>query len=356
MRRSAGVPMAQLAHIVAVAARTPVGLRAAPTAAAVRASVCRLQEHPFFVDAWGEPVACGRDARLDPAMSGARRLGALARGAFDELASKLATAPHPTNVPVLIALPEPRPGHDATEDAGLQSLLASERITGLAKTTIRCVGRGHAGAFLGLEQALAMISGGVSELCIVGGVDSYLEGNTLDWLEENRRLACPKARGGFPPGEAAAFLVLASPGLRRQYRLPSLGVLRAVGRANEPRAADPTQELQGLGFAAAFSQLASAVPNAAFEDVYCDINGERSRTTDLAFAVLRKPELFPAGNQILSFADRFGDIGAATAALHCVLAVEGWRNQWSQVRAAMVCGASWSGDRGAALLEQGQAN
>jgi 3-oxoacyl-[acyl-carrier-protein] synthase I len=78
------------AHIVALAARTPVGLRAESTAAAVRARVSRIGDHPIFVDASGEPVRCGRDSLLDPALMGADRLVALARTALREAAEKLA--------------------------------------------------------------------------------------------------------------------------------------------------------------------------------------------------------------------------------------------------------------------------
>ena len=48
--------MSDSVHIVAVGARTPLGLTAESSAAAVRAGIRRLTHHPLFVDRMAEPV------------------------------------------------------------------------------------------------------------------------------------------------------------------------------------------------------------------------------------------------------------------------------------------------------------
>ena len=54
--------MTQGAHIVATAVRCAVGLTAESAAAAIRAGISRVAEHPFMVDAAGEKLLCARDA------------------------------------------------------------------------------------------------------------------------------------------------------------------------------------------------------------------------------------------------------------------------------------------------------
>jgi 3-oxoacyl-[acyl-carrier-protein] synthase-1 len=88
-------------------------------------------------------------------------------------------------------------------------------------------------------------------------------------------------------------------------------------------------------------------------DVYCDINGERSRTDDWGFAALRTGSLFRDPTAYRATASQLGDVGAAAAPLNCVLAIQAWRRAYAHGRNAIIWGASWRGLRGAAVLEQG---
>src|SRR6187200_3096675 len=60
--------------IVALGARTPVGLQAESSAAAVHAGVSRIAEHPRFRDWSGKPLRCARDALIAPGLSGVKRI------------------------------------------------------------------------------------------------------------------------------------------------------------------------------------------------------------------------------------------------------------------------------------------
>lgn len=340
-------------QILALAARTPVGLRAEPTAAAIRAAISRLTSHPVFVDASGEPITCGCDARLPRATPVAERMEGLAVAALQELMEKLALpSGGPAQVPVLLSLPEPRPGFDAGAGAALIRSLAA-RLASLG-LVIEAVGSGHAGVADAAARAVSRIEQRRgSELVIVGGVDSYIDGYTLDWLEESRRLACLLGRGGFPPGEGAAFIALASDGLRRQLRLPSLAVLRAVACANEQRSDDSDVGLLGEGLTVSVQGVASELRGVErFEDSYCDINGERTRTDDYGFALLRTGQLFRDTSSYVTPVASVGDQGAATMALGCVLAARSWARGYATGDRALVLGASWGGLRGAILLQR----
>ena len=54
--------MENVIQIVAVGSRTPLGLRSAPAAAAVRAGTTALDEHPFMVDSVGDPMPGALDS------------------------------------------------------------------------------------------------------------------------------------------------------------------------------------------------------------------------------------------------------------------------------------------------------
>src|SRR5262245_58634152 len=94
-------------ELVAVAARTPVGLTAESSAAAVRGGISRLREFPFV--GWnGDPVVVARDARLASELKGRARLVPMVESVLVELAGKVPLATSPCHV--LLALPEARPG------------------------------------------------------------------------------------------------------------------------------------------------------------------------------------------------------------------------------------------------------
>ncbi|MEQ9324980.1 MAG: hypothetical protein RIF41_37780, partial [Polyangiaceae bacterium] len=74
--------MKPLASILAVGARTPLGLDACQTGMLFRAGYATMDEAPLGLD--GEPVTVSRTAAIDEALTGADRLLALAEPALDE--------------------------------------------------------------------------------------------------------------------------------------------------------------------------------------------------------------------------------------------------------------------------------
>jgi 3-oxoacyl-[acyl-carrier-protein] synthase-1 len=343
-------------HIVALAARTPVGLTAEGSAAAVRAGISRLREHPFIVDAMGERLRCASDAMLDPLLMGTDRMSALATAALSELLSKLRLGARAKALTLLLALPEARPGFGVADAARLQRDLTHEARPDRVEVRAERSGEGHAGALHALERAVGRIAAGQDELCIVGGVESYLDADTLDWLEADRRLARAGTRAGFCPGEGACLVALASSSARKAAGLPSLGVVQAVACTREKR--DPTKGagLLGEALTAAVREVAAEriEQRAYVDDVYCDINGERPRVSDWGFALLRTASWFRDGSQYVMPVGSCGDLGAASAAFSLVLAVRAWQRGYAHGPRAVVWGASWQGLRGAALLERGE--
>jgi 3-oxoacyl-[acyl-carrier-protein] synthase-1 len=338
-------------HIVRVAARTPVGLSAAGTAAAIRARVSRLSFHPFMVDPAGNPLRCGRDGELPLDLLGTERLAALARGALEELFEVELTR---GTVPVLLALPEQRPGFDESRAAAVAWMVGQHKYEGVAELTVRPSAPGHAGALRGIAEAAAAIRAGQYQLCAVGGVDSYLDADALEWLDGQLLLARDGVRGGFPPGEAAAFVLLASDDARRALKLPSLARLAGAEHAQEKRTRDSDEGFLGEGLTQAIlgATRELKLPDEQISDIYCDMNGERMRTDDWSFAILRTQRALRDASSIITGAPEYGDIGAASGAVSAVLAIEAMQRGYAAGPRALLWGASWRGLRAACVLEK----
>lgn len=349
--------MTQPVHIVALAVRCAIGLRAESAAAAVRAGISRISEHPFFIDAMGDKVFCARDPQIDPTVAAPHRILFLIEAALQELVNKI--TPQRLSqlaVPLLIGLPEPRPGLQEQHTPWLQRGIAALSLSGLGAAKVELFRKGHASSLLALQAAAALAAEGLAGVCIAGGADTYLDEATMKWLDADLRLARTGVRGGFPPGEAAVLIAVANESVCRRLNLPSLGILRNVFCAQELRSATSTEGLLGEGLTEAVVQATNVlhVPRELVTDVYCDINGERSRAEDWGCTLLRESRRFVDGTAYVTSAGQCGDIGAASGALGCVLAVQAGRRKYARGPHALVWAESWGGLRGAALLQNGE--
>lgn len=337
-------------EIVAMGGRSPVGLRATASAAAVRAGINRFRELPF-VTLEGEPMIAATDGRLDARLEGAERLVSLGQSVLDELVRALGSStPFRGPLTVRIALPEPRPGLPEPDLSTTTSALTSHLRAQGMQPRIEPPTLGHAGVSTAIERALREAEQGVEALTLVLGVDSYYHPETWAWLEQDRRFG-PESRGGIVPGEGAGGLLLASPRLRQQLGLPCLARIGGVGLAHEPLGPDSETGSFGEGMTRAIrgALAGSTLPGDAVSTVYADITGERHRSEEWGFVAMRIPSAFTT----LAYeapADCWGDVGAASGALCATLAVQSWARGYARGPRALVLTASPSGPRGAILL------
>ncbi len=335
--------------IVAISARTPVGVYAESTAAAIRAGISRLRAHPFLVDAMGEPLSCGWDSRLDPDLDGVPRMAALARASFDELVSKLSPTMVPAQTPLILVLPERRPGLDTEDEAELLTEIRS--FTGTFRLELGP--RGHAGGVAAIQRAQELLALGVP-LVVILAVDSYLDPDTTRWLDAAGRLPGSVVRGAFPPGEAAAALALAGDPMQPGTDPGSTAFVRGIGVATERRSRDSDEGLLGEGLTQALRAAVAdlRLPDEAVDDLYGDINGERHRTDDWVFSMLRFPRVARRATDFRLSVDCIGDVGAATGPLACVLAVRAWARGYASGPRALIWAGSDSGLRAAVVLQR----
>ena len=337
-------------ELVATAARTPVGLSARASAAAVRAGVSRLREFAF-ASKTGVPFVLGTDALLDDAALGLTRLLAMLESVLaqvlDEVGEQLAALPETCNV--ALVLPEDRPGFTSDDvevlSAATRTQLARRGVAARITTDLR----GHAGGLAAIHRAAARKDAPVA---LVVGLDSHHHADTLLWLESQQRLAVPGLPAGFKPGEAAAALMLTTTTVRKSWRRRPLARVVGTGVAQEPRLRDSDTGSLGVALARAVGDAAVALslPDEAADVVYCDLNGERYRSEEWGFFALRCHRALrsldyhaPCGS--------WGDVGAAFGPLAAILAVEDFHHRRTPRARALIMAGSDAGQRSAVFLE-----
>lgn len=339
-------------YVAALGARTPVGLLAETSAAALRAGISRLQWLPTVLDPFGDPVRGAMDGRLDPALRGWQRLAALAASPLVEVGTKLTVSsgwPYP--IDVILALPESRPGWTPSDAACIAQALAGSTLPRLGSLRVTLGAQGHAGVLAGIHAAAQHIAAGALHLCIVGGVDSYFEPDTILWLQQNSQLAMEDIPIGFSPGEAAGFVALASADALRTLQVAPLAKVLGSCTTQEQCLIKTDAINLGKGLTAAVAGAAEGLPARAIETIYGDINGERYRSEEWGFVALALSVCSdPCAYEVPSAF--WGDVGAASGALFTTLSVAGWQRNYAAGPYALSWAGSEAGLRAAVVLQR----
>ncbi len=337
--------------IVGAGAMTAVGWTWRASAAAVRAGLSGIRAHPFVVDRKAEPIRVAPALDLETGPEGVERIEALAGAALAEAVAEASrSGVRVEGAALVLALPHPRPGLGS-----LQSL--ADRLSAGACRLVphRTLEGGHAAGLAALAEGNRTIARRDFEVCVVGAVDTHLCPDTLEWLDGRDKLHGPGRPWGLVPGEAAAFVVLASPRWAPRAASGPIGTVRAVAASLETRL-DPSGPPclgEGLSQAIADACAPALAAGRRVSDVYCDLNGERWRAAEYGFAVLKLGDVLENPSDFWSPADCWGDVGAASGTLLTVAALAAGRRGWARGDEAVVWCASESAERGAALFSCG---
>ena len=194
--------------IIQCGAQTPVGISAEMTAASIRAGITRILEHSEFEDEGWSPIKLGIAEYIEEYVEIDGRMVELLLPALEETLVPLIKNKIPQQtIPLLIGLPEKRPGLPLDIEP-----IISQPIYKLGKEVkydfqIEFLYEGHSSSLMALKNAQKMLLEGSCKFCIVGGVDSYVDEETIKWLEENKKLFCPNNTNGFIPGEGFIAVV-----------------------------------------------------------------------------------------------------------------------------------------------------
>jgi 3-oxoacyl-[acyl-carrier-protein] synthase-1 len=337
--------------VVGVGAATAVGETAETTAAAVRAAVPGFAEDPHMVDPQAEPCVVARATFVASDVTGTGRFLALAVPAALEAAAALrAVAPEARAMPAVVGLPAQRPGLPADLAPAVTARLKGLAAAGLTVTDVQVVATGHAAGLTALEEAGRRLRAGAS-FCLVGGVDSYIDPETMDWIVKNEQLHNPENAWGFIPGEAAGFCVLCTAPAAERFRLPVLARVLAAATAREENRIKTQTVCTGRGLTQAIRQALQGLPAGARVDyTLCDMNGEAYRADELGFTTPRVAERFVDAGDFGTPAACWGDVGAASGPLFVGLVTEAARKGYARGPHTLLWASSEGGERAAALL------
>jgi 3-oxoacyl-[acyl-carrier-protein] synthase I len=335
--------------LVSTGARTPLGRDAAASAAAYRAGINAAGDHPFLVDRSGDPMPAALDSELDADLAAPGRLCALASSALAEACEPLLGAGSYVELPLMLALPELRPGFSRRDGGSVCRHLQEMELGPVRISSLHVPVQGHAAGVAALAMGAAKVRTGEWPMCLVGGVDSYMQPETMEWLDDNRQLMGVVARSGFIPGEAAGFCLLANEDTCARRGLQALASVFPGGMAQEPMPIKGKEVSLGLGMTEA---VAAAMPEASclVDDVYCDQNGERYRGEEWGFVCLRLGGRFRNPTDYHAPADCWGDVGAASGTLFAMLACQAAQRRYAQGPLALLCAGSEGGLRSALVI------
>ena len=307
-----------------------------------------------MIDTAGEPMHVALTPWLDIATQGVARFEAFLLPAIEQALSPIDAAGDPDiRVALALGLPSPRPGLPADLEPQLRRSITSqfpERFDAIATFDA-----GHAAGLVAMRAALARLSAGAFEACVVAGVESYLMPASLAWLEEQDQFhGAGKLNNawGFVPGEGAGAVLVALDAAVESLRVEPLARILSVATAFEANRIKTQTVCVGEGLTAAFREaLAALPPGARVTDMFCDLNGEPYRADEFGFACLRTRGAFESVSDFVAPADCWGDVSAASAPLALTLATIAAVKAYAKGTYAFIWASSEGGERGAALLE-----
>ena len=339
--------------IVGVGALTSIGLNAPATAASARAGIAYFNEHPYMIDREGDPYILAMVPTLDTEIMGVDRYIRLALPAMKEALAPLAELGEAVgHIQAKIGVPEDRPGFprdlqvklsDEAEKLSIESYLIREK---------EIIAKGHSAGLMAFESASQEIIKRTCEFCLIGGVDSYIDPDTLDWLDDNEQVHMPSNAWGFIPGEAASFCLLCSQDTADKYNLPVKARLIAISTALEENRIKTETVCIGQGLTQAVRNcLKELSPDCRIDYTICDQNGEAYRADEFGFMLARLSEYFVDPSDYMAPADCWGDVGAASGPLFINLIIFAAEKGYSKGLHTLLWTSSEGGERTAAILE-----
>ncbi|MBI3560406.1 MAG: hypothetical protein HY080_01625 [Gammaproteobacteria bacterium] len=344
--------------ITAMGALTPVGATAEESCAAIAAGITRIEEHAYYECApedpeWDDtlPLYASDVPVIDPFVEGVERLLQLALPALTEVMGKAKLQRRDIeNCGLMLALPQADTASSALNvPANFIPTLCKQ--TGLATFKLwKATQAGHTGVFLLLQSAMQKLQAGEVEVCIVGGVDSYLLEERLDVLDAAWRIRSERTVDGFIPGEAAVMLLLETAAHAQARGVPILAILGEVGEGTEVETIHSKKNSTGEGLARAIETVMPRTA-AGVESVYCSLNGESYYGFEWGVVWTRLNESLQTMKTLVHPADCVGDVGAATGALLLACATSTFKKSKEKLRPVLLWTSGDSGHRMALTLQ-----
>lgn len=335
---------------VGCGAVTAVGFSAPQTCAAVRGGISGFRASRILLRRKRYATVVGANVPFDETSDTVADEHRLARMASDAIGECLEYAAlDPSTTAVFIGVREPL-GNPIDE---------ARRATLLARVATQCRARfhresslivgGNCSIAIGLDRAATLLAAGAVHACIVGGVDSYLTPQDIEWYDRFSRVKAPGNSRGFIPGEAAAFVAVATRGNGRGF-----ADILGVGMTQENRERIAVSDGYPTGHALT-SALAAAVDDAGIEEKavefrVTDLNGERYGAQDSILGSERFYRTIRPTMPMICPAASVGETGAAAGALGVLLASVAIAKGYAPGRLGMCEAASDGGLRSGVVV------
>ena len=363
--------------ILEVGLASSLGTHAIGACAAARAGIVRPSPLPGRialdpVTEKSEPLIGHPVSFLTRGFSGPGRVARLGGLALGDLLSRAALRPedmsqtavvlalgsgYHRNAAELIAdakaftdeLPPDAPEVAVTKE-GVRTLAVARmfEMAGLpAPAVVELVFDDHAGFGQALHRASMLLADRRVRRCLVGGIDSYCDPETLDVLDELALVKGPGNPVGIPPGEGAAFVLLersdASSTPTRRFEIANAAYLSGSSHLLSPT---------GLGG----RKLAEAVGNAleAAAGTPCGLsigthNGANWCAVEWGETALALPEWSKTGRHWWH-AISFGDTGAAAPAIATCMATQALTRGYAEGPKVLVWASGPTGSKTAFVV------
>ncbi len=182
-------------------------------------------------------------------------------------------------------------------------------------------------------------------------MDSYIDPDTLDWIEDNEQLHIPSNAWGFIPGEAAGFCLLCKEETAKRYQLPIRAQLLSIATAREENCIKTETVCIGEGLTSAVSKAVQILPEGVrVNQTFCDQNGEAYRADEFGFMLARLSKYFVDPSEFEAPADCWGDVGAASGVLFVNLVCAAAEKAYGHGPVSLLWASSEGGERSAALI------
>ncbi len=336
---------------------TSVGLSAAETATSVRAGISRFVETDFrdrlldqitLAELADEDLPALEDAVAETGLT--RRENRMLRIASLALSECLRALPSDESPPpLMLSLPASETARPLDQPGTLDTLArASGRGFDLGRSDASF--RGRAGGLHAIQRAAGVAQSRAGAFALAGGVDSHGALYVLSTLDMQRRLLSPSNPDGFIPGEAAAFLLIASSNTAASRGLSPLAMVSEVSDGFEKGHLFSEENYRGEGLALTLNGLVQGNSvRLPIREVYSSMNGENHWAKEWGVAYTRNNSAFTPEHGMHHPADSVGDTGAACGTLMVGLAAMGVSEGYRGSPCLVYC-SSDDGPRSALLV------
>ena len=212
---------------------------------------------------------------------------------------------------------------------------------------------GHTGVFSLMRTAAKLLGSGKVDHCLVGGLDTYLLEDRLEYRDQNWRLRSQRNVDGFIPGEAGVLLLVETRARAVARGAAIRAIVGAPVTSREPDAYAGERSSSGQGLREALQGALSAAGGEKKAPwVVCDLNGESYRHFEWAVLETKLPEVLSTVNHTVRPVESIGDVGAATGGILLACVCEAFSRGYNPASEALLWTASDEGKRVALQAKQ----